>query len=178
MRTQMLKSKFWVVPLVIVAFSMVSTPAFAWGGHDRGGFDRGRREAYHWRGGHWYRSGWFWGGAVVSALALGALVASLPPRYTVVRTGGLTYYYDGSYYYRACPGGYEVVPAPVVVVEPAPVVIAPVAAPNMVTINVPNARGGYTPVTLARRGNGYVGPQGEYYDGSPSVDQLRALYGN
>lgn len=46
-----------------------------------------------------------------------------------------------------------------------------------VTINIPNSNGGYTAVKLARYKDGYKGPQGEYYPGHPTVDQLRALYG-
>jgi hypothetical protein len=49
---------------------------------------------------------------------------------------------------------------------------------GVLTINVPNSRGGYTAVNLSRSGGGYVGPQGEYYPNTPSVEQLRALYGS
>src|ERR1700691_3305043 len=54
--------------------------------------------------------------------------------------------------------------------EPEATVIAqPAAAPtsvysgDTVTINVPNSSGGYTAVVLKRSGNGYIGPQGEFY---------------
>jgi len=72
-------------------------------------------------------------------------------------------------------------PQQVVVEQPAPVVMA--AAPSTtysgdtVTVNVPNNNGGYTAVVLKRSGNGYVGPQGEYYDQVPSTQQLQAMYG-
>jgi drug/metabolite transporter (DMT)-like permease len=72
-------------------------------------------------------------------------------------------------------------PQQVVVVQPAPVVVA--QAPSVVypqdsvTVNVPNDNGGYTAVMLKRSGNGYVGPQGEYYDAMPTTEQLSALYG-
>jgi len=56
-------------------------------------------------------------------------------------------------------------------VEPVPVVADPVG------INVPNARGGYTLVSLTRCQGGYLGPQGEYYAGNPTLGQLRVLYG-
>ncbi|HUI91681.1 MAG TPA: hypothetical protein VLX68_05460 [Chitinivibrionales bacterium] len=46
------------------------------------------------------------------------------------------------------------------------------------TINIPNAKGGFTPVKLAKHNNGYIGPQGEFYAGHPTVEQLKALYGN
>jgi hypothetical protein len=71
-------------------------------------------------------------------------------------------------------------PAPVVVTQPAPVVAqAPTEtySGDTVTVNVPNSSGGYTAVVLRRSGNGYVGPQGEYYDQVPTTQQLQAMYG-
>src|SRR5208282_6711921 len=72
-------------------------------------------------------------------------------------------------------------PAPVVVVQSAPVVVAQAPTTtysgDTVTINVPNSNGGYTAVVLKRSGNGYVGPQGEYYDQIPTTAQLQAMYG-
>lgn len=70
-----------------------------------------------------------------------------------------------------------------VVAQPAPVVVNQ-APPSVVynqdgtvTENVPNNNGSYTAVLLRRSGNGYVGPQGEYYDQVPSTEQLQAMYG-
>src|ERR1700679_2483590 len=62
----------------------------------------------------------------------------------------------------------------------APVVDAPSAtySGDSVTVNVPNNNGGYTAVVLKRSGNGYVGPQGEYYDQVPTTAQLQAMYGH
>ncbi len=71
-------------------------------------------------------------------------------------------------------------PPPVVVAQPAPAVSQPpeiTYSGDTVTINVPNNNGGYTAVVLRRSGDGYVGPQGEYYAQLPSTDQLRAIYG-
>ena len=48
---------------------------------------------------------------------------------------------------------------------------------DTVTVNVPNARGGYTPVKLVKTDKGYTGPKGELYAGHPTVRQLTALYG-
>ena len=48
---------------------------------------------------------------------------------------------------------------------------------DIVTVNVPNARGGYTPVKLVKTANGYLGPQGEFYPNHPTVAQLKGLYG-
>jgi hypothetical protein len=64
--------------------------------------------------------------------------------------------------------------APATVVQPA---AGSPASPDFITVNVPNQRGSYTPVTLRRSGTGFVGPQGEYYPEFPSVGQLQAMYG-
>ena len=72
-------------------------------------------------------------------------------------------------------------PQQVIVAQPAPVVVAQGPATtysgDTVTVNVPNSNGEYTAVVLKRSGNGYVGPQGEYYDQVPSTAQLQAMYG-
>ena len=72
-------------------------------------------------------------------------------------------------------------PQQVIVAQPAPVIVsqAPTItyAGDTVTVNVPNTNGGYTAVVLKRSGNGYVGPQGEYYDQIPTMAQLQAMYG-
>lgn len=49
---------------------------------------------------------------------------------------------------------------------------------DTVTINVPNSQGGYVPVKLVKHNKGYIGPQGEFYPNHPTVQQLKALYGN
>jgi hypothetical protein len=142
--------------------------AFARDHHHGGGH-------YHYRGDRWYRSDWFWFDVGLAALAIGALVDALPPGHTTVVVGGLPYYYYNNIYYRPYyPSGYIVVPAPA---APAVVVPAPPQRGETVVINVPNRDGTYTPVTLVRWGDGYVGPQGEYYAGHPTVEQLRVLYG-
>jgi len=48
---------------------------------------------------------------------------------------------------------------------------------DKITINIPNSHGGFTPVILKKYKNGYIGPQGEYYPGKPTVQQLSVLYG-
>ncbi len=70
-------------------------------------------------------------------------------------------------------------PAPVAAVPSAPAAASPAATydTDKVTLNVPNSNGSYTAVVLRRSGNGYVGPQGEYYDQVPSTAQLQAMYG-
>ncbi len=68
-------------------------------------------------------------------------------------------------------------PAPVVVAQPSSVVPSATYSGDTVTINVPNSNGGYTAVVLKRSGNGFVGPQGEYYAQIPTTAQLQAMYG-
>ena len=72
-------------------------------------------------------------------------------------------------------------PQQVIVAQPGPVVVSQVPtttyAGDTVTVNVPNSNGTYTAVVLKRSGNGYVGPQGEYYEQIPATAQLQAMYG-
>ena len=169
------------VVLVTLLLLTLCCPGVFARGDDRGGNRGGdngysradnRGERHYYRDGKWYRSGWFGFGIVVSTLSIGAFIDSLPPRHTTVVVEGTPYYHDDRYYYREIPqGGYVVVPAPVMVQPQAPM-------PEMTTVNIPNSRGGYTSVTLRRSGNGFVGPQGEYYQNYPSVEQLRVMYGN
>jgi Family of unknown function (DUF6515) len=49
---------------------------------------------------------------------------------------------------------------------------------DTVTINVPQSKGGYVPVKLVKHHKGYVGPQGEFYPSHPTIQQLKALYGD
>ena len=46
-----------------------------------------------------------------------------------------------------------------------------------VPVNIPNFNGSYSTIMLVRLRDGYLGPQGEYYPGNPTVEQLRSLYG-
>jgi hypothetical protein len=167
---RILRIRVFLVMLLIL--TLFSPSVFARGG-DRGGdrgHDRGRSHYYH--DGRWYEHGWFGFGFAVSALTIGALIEALPPRHTTVVVDNTPYYHDDTYYYRQLPEGNYVVVAPPVVVQPQ------YQAIDVSTVNIPNSRGGYTSVTLRRSGNGYIGPQGEYYPNYPSVEQLRMMYGN
>ena len=151
------------------------------------------REGYYYRGDHWYRAGWFGLGVAVAALTVGMVAEALPPRHTTVIVGNEPYYYYDGTYFRPSPGGYVVVPAPVVSQQ---VIVVPPAAPvvvvtppamtalslvttelSAVTVNIPNVKGTYTAVTMRRSGNGFIGPQGEYYPEFPKVEQLKLIYG-
>ena len=48
---------------------------------------------------------------------------------------------------------------------------------DTVIVNVVNSNGSVTPVKLRRKGTGYVGPRGEYYETLPTSEQLEPAYG-
>jgi hypothetical protein len=173
MAEKMLKKE---VCLAIVLGLMLTLPlqnAFAREEHRRNGHRdeivvvRGSR--YHYRDGRFYRP-WFFGLEFSIGPVAGAVVRVLPFGYRTIIVGGTRYYYYDNVYYTDCPSGYIVVPAPAVSQYQG-------VSGETITINVPNSNGSYTPVTLVRRNNGYVGPQGEFYAGNPTIDQLKALYG-
>lgn len=143
-------SKIAIVGMLCMAFLIQPAQAYA-----------------YWRGG-W---GWGWGWPV-AAVALGATA-------TALWIAGHPYYYDGLYY-DYTPGGYVVVTPPVgatVVTTPQPVVIGTQAIDDVITLNIPNDKGGYTAVAIKRSGNGFVGPQGEFYPEFPKVSVLKVIYG-
>ena len=126
-------------------------------------------------------------GAVVTSVPAGCqpLIIEGTPHYLI---NGTTYVYTGV--------GYQVVPTPrVLVMQPpppqdivmpvitsvqtpaVPVPAPPSAADSVYTVNIPNSKGGYTAVTLTRSGNGFLGPQGEFYTEFPRIEQLKVMYG-
>jgi hypothetical protein len=170
MLKQILRSKLFVTIFMVLALSCPN--AFAWGGHGGGRHENGGRYYYH--GGRWHGgSSWFWFDAGVTALAIGAIAETLPPRYTtVVVSGNPYYYYEGAYYQPYPSGGYVVVPAP------SAQAANPVAEQNSFTVNIPDSRGGYKAVVIEKIKGGFRGPQGEFYSEFPSVEQLRVMYGH
>ena len=149
-----------------------------------------------WAGGsrYYYYDGLYYtyagyGDYVIVNPPVGAYVSTIPPDFQPVLINGRTYYTDnGVYYILTRHHGYKVVvepvvyaqPQQVVVTQPAPVVVsAPVAVntQDAFPVNIPNNSGGYTSIIIKRSGNGYVGPQGEFYAQFPSVAQLKAMYG-
>ena len=66
------------------------------------------------------------------------------------------------------------VPTQLITQVPAP----PAAQLDEFTVNIPNDHGGYTAVLIKRSGNGFTGPQGEFYPEFPTVSQLKIIYGN
>lgn len=157
-----------------------------------------------WVGGtrYFYYDGLYYvrveGGYMLVAPPIGAYVSTIPPDFQPVVINGVTYYADnGVYYVLTRHHGYKVVAqpvvyvprAPVVVTQPAVTVVTTQAAPivpagpvvsemqDSFTVNIPNDKGGYTAIVIKRSGNGYVGPQGEFYAKFPKVSQLKVMYG-
>ena len=103
--------------------------------------------------------------------------------YQPVVVNGATYYLNNGTYYTYTQYGYQVLAtppagAPVPVVQAAVVATAPVVTgDDTFSVNVPNNKGGYTAVVLKKSGNGFIGPQGEFYADFPKVSQLQLMYG-
>jgi len=146
-----------------------------------------------WVGGvrYYYNDGLYYtyagdGDYVVVDPPVGAYVNAIPPDFQPVIINGRTYYVNDGIYYVLTDHGYKVVPQPVVYAQPQVLVAppqavisqpAPVYGQDTFPVNIPNNSGGYTSVVIRRSGNGYVGPQGEYYATFPTVAQLRVMYG-
>ena len=157
--------------------------------HDHLRLFLGGLEYFFWEG-MFYR--WSERQYVVVPAPVGAVVTGIPAGCQPVIVEGVPYYTVNGTTYMYTSYGYQVVPPPNVIVikegaaaapiiTPAPVAPAVAAAAttnadDAFTINLPNAKGGYTAVTLRRSGTGFLGPQGEYYAAFPRVEQLKAMY--
>jgi hypothetical protein len=167
--------RLWILASLALIIILQSTNAFA--------RDMGRerpREAikaghqtYHYRDGRFYKPGWLWFEIALVRPPIGVVVTFLPFGHRTVVIGGLTYYYYDNIYYQACPLGYVVVPVPV---ESQNVIATQNLSGEKVAVNIPNSNGSYTTIILVKQKDGYIGPQGEYYPGNPTIEQLRALY--
>ena len=139
---------------------------------------------------------------IVVPAPVGAVVSVIPQGVEPVIVDGTAYYNINGVTYTYTSNGYRVVQQPKTVIiknytnvqadpavnQPAsavnvPVQNVPAAVPasskdpnGLFTVNIPNVKEGYTPVTLKRSGSGFVGPQGEYYSEFPKVEQLKVMY--
>lgn len=199
---QISKSRVLIVLCLILA--LACSEAYAWGGGRGWG---GRGYHYYNGGRWYQHGWFWFDTAVAALTLGALVDTLPPRYNTVVYSGVPYYYADGYYYRPYNYGGYVVVAppvmaqpvvmqqqAPVVMQQQAPVVMqqqTPVAqapqpiitqpqvaqASDIVTINIPSSKGGYASVALKKAGDGYVGPQGEYYSENPTVEQLKTLYG-
>ena len=173
MKTKSLGVKRWVFLAAGLLTVFSFSEAFANDGarwiNSRRQPERRDRPAYH-RQSNFYRPALF--SFYFGRPSIGAVISVLPYGHSRIIVSGNTFYYHDNVYYRQCPSGYVVVPQPVVVRES----IIPVSG-ETITIYIPNSQGSYVPVVLAKQDNGYIGPQGEFYPGNPTVEQLRLLYG-
>jgi hypothetical protein len=166
----------------------------AWWGVSYGGYNhRGYNHGFYGHHGYGFYRPYYWGlNFAVTAPSIGAVVSYMPEGYTTFVINGIRYYSCDGYYFRSCPSGYVVVPAPQATSAGSTAPSQPAAKPSseeaapqtkattdnsVVTINIPNSGGGFTPVKLTKYKDGYKGPQGEFYQGHPTVDELKALYG-
>ncbi len=143
--------------------------------HQEFGF---RGERFHFFAGRFYRPAPH--GFYIIRPPIGAAVSFLPDGYLTVIVGGAPYYYYDSVYYRSYNTQYIVVSPPVN--DPSINTLTYAGSTeyppgSISTVNVPNSKGSFTAVKLTKYGNGYLGPQGEYYPENPTVDQLKVLYG-
>ncbi len=172
--------------------------AYGWHDHPHWGYHMHFLPAGYftiWVGGarYYYYDGLYYsyvgdGDYVLVDPPIGAYVAEIPPDFQPVSINGRMYYTnDGVYYILTEHHGYKVVPAPVVYAEPQQVIVQSqpvttvVEAPAVNTqdafpVNVPTDNGGYKTIVIRKSGNGYIGPQGEFYPTFPSVAQLKAMY--
>jgi hypothetical protein len=81
---------------------------------DNRGNDRkdSRGERHYYRDGRWYKHDSLGHEIAVTALAIGALMESLPPQHTTVIVQNTPYYYDNTRYYQQLPDGTLVVVPP------------------------------------------------------------------
>ncbi len=176
MSKKVFSKRFWLVIGFGFVMMMPST-AFALG---RGGSHAIPRMRHDHHARRFYRPGGFGFEIFFGMPRIGTVVRVIPARHQRIVTGGVVYYYYDNVYYQECPSGYIIVPAPAVrqsVVATIPVGQAQLSSSEAMTIHVPQLGGGYVPVTLTKYKDGYLGPQGEYYPGNPTVNQLRVLYG-
>ena len=112
---------------------------------------------------------------------IGAHITHLPHGSHMYYIDGVPYYTYNDVYYEHTRKGYEVIHKPYSKRAKG----AKVAnkhrnneLEDSITLSIRNGEGGYISITVKPSGDGYVGPQGEYYDEFPKIDHLRMIYGS
>lgn len=127
---------------------------------------------------YYYQNGFFYRQASSGYVLINAPVGSVVPRVphdcqTIILNGVAYYVYDNVYYVRQ-PSGYMVVETPALYTPATEVKVK--TSTHSYVVNVPNANGSYTPVVIKKEGSAYIGPHGEYYSQSPTIEQLKVMY--
>jgi len=172
----MLKFAFVFLFLSFLVFRPTSSYAY-WHGHGYVGVHIGVWPGYYYGGPYYdpyypyYADPYYAPSYVVST-----------PTYQPVVVNGVTYYVNNGVYYTYTQYGYQAVATPAgasaPLVETAAVTsVASAGSDDSFTVNIPNSKGGYNTVIIKRSGNGFVGPQGEFYADFPKVSQLQVMYG-
>jgi len=112
---------------------------------------------------------------------IGACIEHLPHGYQIVHVDGVPYYTYNDVYYQHTTRGYEVIHKP----YSKHAKRAKVAnkhrnseSEDSITLSIRDGDGGYISITVKPSGDGYVGPQGEYYDEFPKIEHLKIIYGS
>jgi len=167
-----------VVASIVLAGSVVLADPYRGDNHgDRGGgYDRGGRSYHGYEDGgrHYGYSRDSRGDLIFGLVGIGlaaAIVSTMERPVVYVQPAPVVYETPRVVYVQQQPQVVQqitVVQQPVQVVPPKPMTM---------TISVQNSNGSFIPVTLRQVGAQWVGPKGEYYNGVPSVGQLRPMYG-
>jgi hypothetical protein len=118
---------------------------------------------------------------------VGAVVSWIPDEYRMVSINGRLYYTWNNNYFIRTVDGYQVVAPPAVIsdVKKAATnqqgttqaqITNGISPEGTIILNIPDGKGKYIPVTIKRSGNGFIGPQGEFYQQFPKVSQLQVIY--
>ena len=135
---------------------------------------------YHYRDGAYYHKDRH-GYKAVSA-PIGACIARLPYGYQKFYIDGHAYYTYNDVYYKHAPDGYEVIKKPyskrTKKHKKTRYKQHHDESGDEITLSIRNKKGEHITISVKPSGDGYVGPQGEYYDEFPKIDHLRMIYGS